>query len=264
MLGIIGGSDLARSAPQHTPDRGNEGCGGSDLAWVRTTSLVAAISGAAVLATLGGTSTTASAEHGCASPVAYSYAGYQSASRASGIRASIALGRAPTVEVGHVAGWVGVGGPKQGPDGADEWLQAGIAAGRNGRPFLYVETMRNGRRRVVVLPNRVARGISHEFAVVESRHEPGAWSAFVDGRRAMPPVVRAGSSPGWAPIATAESWVGESATCNSFAFRFAGVSVSSKRGSWRPLQAAHEFLDAPYLLHRARSARPYAFVAASG
>jgi hypothetical protein len=87
---------------------------GSDLAWVRTTSLVAAISGAAVLATLGGTSTTASAEHGCASPAAYSYAGYQSASRAGGIRASIALGRAPTVEVGHVAGWIGVGGSSPG------------------------------------------------------------------------------------------------------------------------------------------------------
>ncbi len=43
-----------------------------------------------------------------------------------GISASLSSLGTPVVESGHVAGWVGVGGPGQGPGGANEWIQVGL------------------------------------------------------------------------------------------------------------------------------------------
>ena len=47
--------------------------------------------------------------------------------------------RAPSVEAGHVAGWVGVGGPGQGVNGEDAWIQAGIASMEGTDPMIYAE-----------------------------------------------------------------------------------------------------------------------------
>ena len=58
----------------------------------------------------------------------YSYAGHQGAYRGHGVRAAITLTREPNVDAGHVAGWVGVGGPGQGENGGDASIQAGIAS----------------------------------------------------------------------------------------------------------------------------------------
>ena len=59
----------------------------------------------------------------------YSYAGLSATSPAFGIAAhGHAAAAASTSSNGHVAGWVGVGGPGQGPNGTDEWLQVGSAA----------------------------------------------------------------------------------------------------------------------------------------
>ena len=78
-----------------------------------------------------GAATTASAGRACLSGAragGYSYAGHQAAYRGHGVRATIMLTRAPSVDAGHVAGWVGVGGPGQGANGGDAWIQAGVAS----------------------------------------------------------------------------------------------------------------------------------------
>ncbi len=94
------------------------------------------------------------------------------------------------------------------------------------------------------------------------------------------PVYFRGSSGRWAPIATAESWNGGRASCNTFAFRFERVSVSyGAGGSWRPFVSGYRFLDAGHKLQSlaeapavagtyagqtsAESPLPYAFAASS-
>ena len=57
----------------------------------------------------------------------YSYAGVASSSHAYGIGATVTPLAGFNILSGHVAGWVGVGGPRQGPGGTDEWLQVGFS-----------------------------------------------------------------------------------------------------------------------------------------
>src|SRR5207245_10002938 len=63
----------------------------------------------------------------CGTSAGYSYAGVASPSPAFGITASVTPVGAFDVLAGHVAGWVGVGGPRKGPNGSDEWLQVGFS-----------------------------------------------------------------------------------------------------------------------------------------
>jgi hypothetical protein len=103
---------------------------------------------------------------------------------------------------------------------------------------------------------------------------------WVDGQPATKPIRLRGSSGRWAPIATAESWNGGAASCNTFGFRFERVSVSyGGGGSWRPFVSGGDFRDGTYVLRDLASAPavagaysrslasdgvlPYAFVAAS-
>ena len=57
----------------------------------------------------------------------YSYAGLGAPNRAFGISAIVTPLNTFDVLSGHVAGWVGVGGPGEGPGGSDEWLQIGLS-----------------------------------------------------------------------------------------------------------------------------------------
>jgi hypothetical protein len=260
---------------------------GADETRVRARPLLAALVAASALAALVGASTTASALRACAGGSGaggYSYAGHQASYHGHGVRATIALTRLPSVEAGHVAGWVGVGGPGQGPNGEDEWIQAGIAAVPGAEPFLYAEVARDGRApEFVAIEDEVVVGVerSHRIAVLETSARPGWWRVWVDGQAATEPIALAGSSGRWAPIATAESWNAGTAACNAFAFRFERVSVSyGGGGSWRPFVSAHRFLDGTHRLHdlaaapaassvhgrtlASASVVPYAFVATSG
>ena len=258
---------------------------GADDTRVRARPLLAALVGASALAALVGASTTASAGRACAAGTnagGYSYAGHQASYHGHGVRATIALTRTPSVEAGHVAGWVGVGGPRQGPNGEDEWIQAGIAAMPGAEPFLYAEVTRgSGAPEFLPVDGEVAVGRSHRIAVLETSARSGWWRVWVDGQPATDPIELAGSSGRWAPIATAESWNAGTAACNAFAFRFERVSVSyGGGGSWRPFVSAHRFLDGTHTLHdlaaapaatgvyrrslASASVLPYAFVASSG
>jgi hypothetical protein len=237
---------------------------------------------AAAVAAFAGTSTRATAARACRSGThdGYSYAGHQATQRGHGVRATITMTRTPSVAAGHVAGWVGVGGPGQGANGEDTWIQAGIASMPGVAPVLYAEITRGGRApHFVSLGEGIRTGESHDLAVLELAGRPGWWSVSVDGRAVTSPAHLRGSSGRWAPIATAESWNAGTVACNSFAFRFERVSVSSGGRSWRPFVSGHRFLDDANTLRDLASpptqsgmdrrsltatTAPYAFVATSG
>ena len=246
----------------------------ADVRHVRTRHLLAVLVGAVSAVAFVGAATTASAGRACLSQTragGYSYAGHQAADRSHGVRATIVLTRVPNVDAGHVAGWVGVGGPGQGADGGDAWIQAGIASTPGTEPFLYAEITREGRDpEFILIEKSVAVGRRHILAVLEVSGRPGWWRVWVDGRTVTEPVPMRGSSGRWAPIATAESWNAGAPACNAFGFRFEHVSVSSGGGgSWRPFVSGHRFLDSTHTLRDLAAAPaekgvvPYAFVAAS-
>ncbi len=171
----------------------------------------------------------------------YSYAGMLSTSARYGVAARIAALARPRVGAGHVAAWVGVGGAGLGPSGTDEWLQIGIHARPGAPPVLYVEIARPRRPiRYVRLGPRVIVGRSYEVAVLEEAFRPDWWGVWVDGGRRSRPIYLPGSHGAWRPIATAESWSGEtSGECNAFAFDFRQVRVAaSPGGGWQPLRGA--------------------------
>ena len=246
--------------------------------------LLAVLVGVLTLAALIGASTTASAGRSCLSETragGYSYAGHQATYRGHGVRATIVLTRAPTVDAGHVAGWVGVGGPGQGANGGDAWIQAGIASMSGMGVFLYAEITREGRDpEFILVEEGVPVGRRHRIAVLEMSGRPGWWRIWMDGKAVTEPVRMRGSSGRWAPIATAESWNAGTPACNAFGFRFERVSVSyGGGGSWRPFVSGHRFLDGAHTLHDLAAAPaatgayrrtlasetilPYAFTAAS-
>jgi hypothetical protein len=212
--------------------------------------LFALVAGAVALSAFVGESSTATAgSSACGLDVAgnggYTYAGHQASYRGHGVRATITLKSAPQVEAGHVSGWVGVGGPGQGANGEDAWIQVGIAAMHGMEPFLYAEITRGGRYpQFILLENGVQVGKSRKLAVLEIAGRPGWWRVWVDGNPVTQPVPLRGSSGRWAPIATAESWNGGEVACNTFAYRFERVSVSAGGGgSWKPFVSGHRFLD---------------------
>lgn len=228
------------------------------------------------VAVLVGAATKASAGRACSSSAragGYSYAGHQATYRAHGVRATITMTRSPSIPAGHVAGWVGVGGPGQGAGGEDAWIQAGIASMSGSDPLIYAEVTRAGRPpEFVLVQDGVAPGRPYAIAVLEMAGRPGWWRVWVDGRAVTDPVRMRGSSGRWAPIATAEAWNAGTAACNEFGFLFERVSVSyGGGGSWRPFVPGHRFRDGANVLTDLASGPaqlnegvlPYAFVAAS-
>jgi hypothetical protein len=176
----------------------------------------------------------------------YTYAGHQATHRGHGVRATITALEAPRVRAGHVAGWVGVGGPGQGPNGEDAWIQAGIASVPGTAPFSYVEIARPGSEHpeLRIVEEGLAPGRPHRFAVLEMGRRPGWWRVWIDGQPMTEPISLPGSHGRWAPIATAESFAESPSACNAFSFRFEGVAVSyGGGGSWRPFVSGTRFLD---------------------
>ncbi len=258
----------------------------ADLGRVNLRSLLTVAACALTVAALVTESGTATADARCGVDVAgnggYSYAGHQATDRGHGARAIITLTREAFVASGgQIAGWVGVGGPGQGLNGEDAWLQVGIAAIEQTAPFLYAEVTRGGRYPQLIIIERDLRvGQSRSVAVLEMAGRPGWWRVWVDGSPVTKPIRLRGSSGRWAPIAAAESFNGGKVQCNRFAFRFERVSVSNgPGGAWQTFQSGHRFLDggnklrslatkpaeegSRQLLSRSRAPQPYAFLASS-
>ena len=256
--------------------------GAPDDSGVRPRLLLVLGIGAATLAALVGAATQASAGGVCVTGArdGYSYAGHQATHRGHGVRATLTMDREPSVHIGHVAGWIGVGGQDQGADGHDAWIQVGIASMPGNGVAVYAEIARSGTPPKLVL---VQEGVevgqpssSPSSRWLDARAGGAMW---VDGSPVTAPIRMSGSSGRWAPMATAESWNAGTSTCNSFGFRFEDVSVSyGAGGSWRAFVPGHRFLDegttlgdvTPSIVHSRAYARAlvgdalaYSFVASS-
>ena len=187
-----------------------------------------------VVASLVVTPSLASPSHAGVRPCTpgYSYAGYAGRDGVSGVAATIEAIALPAVWTGHAAAWVGVGGIGQGPGGASEWLQAGIAAFPRVGLRLYVEEVSSGlaRRFSDLGPARAGR--RYRVRVVETGRD--VWNAFVDGRRVGEAAYLPTAEGSWRPVATAESWAAGRSTCNRYEYRFDGVTALQSR-RWRAL-----------------------------
>ena len=174
----------------------------------------------------------------------YSYAGLYAPRPASGVAATLSMLDQPSVSSGHAAAWVGVGGPHLGPRDTDEWLQVGIASfpgSAQGR--LYYEVTQPGREPQY---HELAPAIEpHErvrVAVFELPFAPDAWVVISD-KGVAGPFYLPKSHRAWAPIATAESWDDGRAACNRYAYRFGGVQLQHRAGSWKPLRHGMKLQD---------------------
>jgi hypothetical protein len=189
------------------------------------------VAAVALLATRLAAGTVPDLPHGC--KVNYDYAGEQQGSAGSGIRVDLTNVGTPGVGVGgHVAGWVGVGGPGLGPNGADEWVQAGYAGFAGGNTQLYYEVTQPG------LPPKyhpvdanVSPNAKNLVAVSEVAN--GAWQVSVNGQAVSPVIALPASHGRFPPQAIGETWNGGTTVCNAYAYGFGNVQVAATPGgSW--------------------------------
>jgi len=175
----------------------------------------------------------------CGNSGGYSYAGLAAPTSAFGISAVITPLDAFDVFTGHVAGWVGVGGPGEGPNGTDEWLQIGLSGfpGIFGSD-IYYEVAMPGR---IPTYHRVAAnlpvGTVAKVTVLEIHNRPNWWRVWLNHQPVSPPIRLPDSHNRWTPIATAESWDGGTGgACNTFLYRFRHVSIAhAAGGGWQLL-----------------------------
>jgi hypothetical protein len=196
----------------------------------------------------------------------YTYAGIEAPAHAYGIGAVITPLSAFNVMSGHVAGWVGVGGPKQGPNGSDEWLQVGFSGfpGLSGTSIYYELMLPSGAPTYHQVMTGLPLGRSARVAVLEMGGRPDYWRVWVNGAPASKPIRMPASHGRWSPIATAESWDGGTGgTCNSFLYRFHQVQIAhAPGGSWQQLVGGYPISSSSSRV--ARNAPKDSFLAAQG
>jgi hypothetical protein len=167
----------------------------------------------------------------------YAYAGMQASRNAFGVSATLTAVTQPLVERGHVAAWVGVGGPGEGPNRSNEWLQIGlnVIAGRTGT--LYYEVARFSGIHYVELNRHVPAGRRFEVAVLEMASHPSIWRIWVNGRAASRPIWLPESHGSLTSMAIAENLAGGVPSCNRFEYRFAHLALAgTPGGSWEPFR----------------------------
>jgi hypothetical protein len=195
----------------------------------------------------------------------YTYAGVASPARAFGVSAVITPLATFGIHDGHVAGWVGVGGPRQGVGGSDEWLQVGFSGLPQlaGSSIYYELTLPNGRPTYHEVRANIAPGTAAHLSVLEMHGRRDYWRVWVNGSPVSKPIRLPGSHGRWAPIVTAESWDGGASTCNSFLYRFDRVSVAAAPGGgWHRLVGGDTIKSSSSRL--VRRAAPGSFVSAQG
>lgn len=183
----------------------------------------------------------------------YAYAGVGSSRSAYGVATWLQATAAPQVQSGHVAGWVGVGGPGAGPGGSDEWIQVGFSAfpGSSTSSLYYEVAQPHTSPQYHEITTGLPAGSVHKVAVVELRARRGWWRVFVDDRAVGAPVYLPGSHGAWRPLATTETWGAGSFVCNRFSYRFASVSVATRPGGgWQALTRHYTFQDHGYRIRK--------------
>jgi hypothetical protein len=179
----------------------------------------------------------------------YSYAGFAASHRSFGVSARITPLASPDVLDGHVAAWVGVGGPGEGPGGKDEWLQVGLSAFPDSEQSIvyYEVALPNQAPQYTEVRNGIALGESHRLTVLEMIHHRSWWRVWLDNRAVSKPIYLPASHEHWSPIATAESWNAGAGVCNAFAYRFGRVvAAQSAGGKWQTFVRGYRFQDPGY------------------
>ena len=214
----------------------------------RTRWLAAASTACVVAAASVGSAVAAAARASCPQ---YSYAGLQSPAAVDGIEATVTAVGQPQVAWGHIGGWIGVGGPGQGPNGTDAWVQVGLSsfADDKGSRIYYEITVPRAKPRYVEVDTNVVPGESHRLAIRELPTARGWWRVLVDDRQVSVAVRMPGSHGHWKAQAFGESWNGGQSVCNVFDYTFAGVQVATA-GSWLPLMGAQLVQDPAYRISR--------------
>ena len=188
----------------------------------------------------------------------YAYAGVGSSARAYGIATRLTATIAPQVLNGHVAGWVGVGGPGMGPNGSDEWIQVGFSAfPDSSTSSLYYEVAQPHQAPAYhELEAGLPAGTKRKVAVTEVAGRPGWWRVWVDDAAVVAPVYLPGSHGAWRPLATSETWGAGARVCNRFRYRFDAVSVATRPGgAWQRLGRHYTFQDHGYRIRTLGAAR---------
>jgi hypothetical protein len=202
----------------------------------------------------------------CGNSTGYSYAGLGASSHAYGISALITPLDAFDVLNGHVAGWVGVGGPGQGPNGTNEWLQVGFSGfpGITGSDIYYEVAEPNRFPTYHQVADALPTGTVAKVTVLEMRGHPDSWRVWLNHKPVSPPILLPGSDMAWSPIATAESWDGGTGgTCNTFLYRFRHVSIArAAGGGWHQMTNAYPIKSATTRVEHSRGSA--AFFAAEG
>jgi hypothetical protein len=183
----------------------------------------------------------------------YAYAGVGASSRAFGISTHLQATTAPQVLNGHVAGWVGVGGPGAGPNGSDEWLQVGFSSfpGSAFSSLYYEVATPRSAPRYVELESGLPPGTTSKVAVVELAGKRGWWRVWVNDSPVGEPVYLPGSHGAWRPLATTETWGAGSPVCNRFRYQFGSVSVATRPGGgWQLLRHEYTFQNHGYRIRR--------------
>jgi hypothetical protein len=196
----------------------------------------------------------------------YSYAGLGAPNRAFGVSAVVTPLDEFAVLNGHVAGWVGVGGPGQGPGGSNEWLQIGLSGfpGITGSDVYYEVALPHRFPTYHQVATAVPAGKAVKVTVLEMRNRPNYWRVWLNRRAVSPPIYLPQSHDRWTPIATAESWDGGTGgTCNTFLYRFRHVAVAqSMGGGWHLLKSGYQISSSETRVRHPRGAAT--FLAAEG
>jgi len=196
----------------------------------------------------------------------YSYAGLVASQRAFGISAMVTSVDDFDILHGHVAGWVGVGGPGEGPGGTNEWLEVGLSRfpGVIGSD-VYYEVALPGRFPVYhQIASSLPAGKAVEVAVLEMHNRPDRWRVSLNGRLVSRPIRLPGSHDRWTPIATAESWDGGPGhTCNTFLYDFRRLELAhAAGGGWHPFSGGSRIESSVTRIRRSPGGS--AFIAAEG
>jgi hypothetical protein len=223
---------------------------------MKTPRLLLATAAVAALALVGGVATA-----GACGQNGYSYAGLSAPTVGSGISALITPLGTFAIPNGHVAGWVGVGGPGEGPHGTNEWIQIGLSGFPGLYTDVYYEVARPHHYPVYheVMANPPT-GHAYRFAVLEDR--PNVWRVWFNGKPVSPRIYLPQSHNQFLPIATAESWDGGTGgACNTFLYSFQHVKVAHRpRGAFHNLVGGYKIRSAKTTMQRAGTA----FIAAEG
>jgi hypothetical protein len=175
----------------------------------------------------------------CGNSEGYSYARIGASSNAFGISAQIAQISAFGILNGHVAGWVGVGGPDQGSRGSNEWLRVGSAAlpGVAGSDIYYEVALPGQYPSYHEVSTGVAVGTYTKVTVLEMRNRPNRWLVWVNHKPVSAPIRLPESHDGLIATATSESWDGGTGgMCNAFSYSFRHVSIAgAPGGDWQQL-----------------------------